>query len=296
VPVRNLKPRGLVAVPLALAAALAAADTPPPAGELAAAGDELRRNGAHEAALSYYERAILDDPTSDRAWVGAAASLEALDEERAVNVLAEAATDPKTSLPPGAVAVLAGAWARRGLTDRAKQILGPEPAEPFGRRSLLLGRMHFARGDLPAAIREFKNARAAGEVCAPYYVGEAMLAAGHYEEAGVYLDEFLETFPYVAAARCARAEVCYLRGEYNRANSELAEALTYDPECTRALFDLAALAARNGDYGAAIRLYGEVTTLDPGDARAFWRIARAYRHVDPLIAARKLEEYHRRFP
>ncbi|HUU55913.1 MAG TPA: tetratricopeptide repeat protein [bacterium] len=277
----------------ALLAAAPAADRP--AEDLLAAADELRLKGAHEDALQLYEQVLLDDPTSARGWSGAALSLEAVDEERAVSILAEAMSEPTSSLPVTALAILADGWARRGAERKARELSAADREGASGRYFLVQGRIYLAERDFPAAIKKFKKAHAAGEAAAPYFLGETLLETGHYDEAALHLDRFLEVFPYVAEARCARAEVYCRKGEYDRAEAELAEALTYEPTNKRALLDLAALAARARDYGRAIRLFGEVTRLDPGDEHAFRGIVEAYERVDPLVAAQKLEEYRRRF-
>ncbi len=292
-PVKNLKKTGLLLIPLVISVALAAADRP--GGDLLSRADELRLRGAHEEALAYYEQILVEDPASPGAWAGAAASLEALDEGRALAVLAEALGEPKASLPVPALAILADGWARRGATEKALKLLAPGADEGAGRCNLVRGQIYLARGDLPGAIKEFKNARAAGAAAAPYYLAEALLETGHADEAELYLDEFLDVFPYVADARCARAEVYLRRGDDERAVEELAEALALDRRNKRALFDLAALAAARGDYGEAIRRYGDVVGLDPGEERAVYLLAKTYQHVDPLVAAQKLEEYRRRF-
>ncbi len=290
--VKNLKITGLAVFPVAISVALAAADRP--AAELLPLADELRLRGANEEALVYYEQVIAQDPASPAAWAGAAASLEALDETKALAVLAEAVSEPAAALPVSALAVLAHGWARRGATEKALKLL-PAEAEDGGGCFLVRGKINFARGDLPAAIKEFKKARAAGAAAAPYYLAEVLLETGHCDEAELYLNEFLDVFPYAADARCARAEVYMRRGERDRAGEELAAALALDPRSKRALFDLAALAALRGDYGEAIRCFGDVAELDPGEERAFYNMAEAYEHVDPLVAARKSEEYRRRF-
>lgn len=292
-PVKRLKKTGILLIPLVVSVALAAADRP--GGELLSQADELRLRGAHEEAVAYYEQILAEDPASRAAWAGAAASLEALDEARALAVLAGALGEPKAAVPPPALAVLADGWARRGATEKAIKLLANEAVEGTGRYYLVRGKIYLARGDLPGAIKEFKKARAAGDAAAPYYLAEALLEAGHYDEAELYLDEFLGVFPYVAEARCARAEGYLRRGETESAAHELVEALALDRRNKRALLDLAALAAARSDYGEAIRRYGDVVGLDPGDERAFYLLAKTYEHVDPLVAAQKLEEYRRRF-
>lgn len=292
-PVKRLKKTGILLIPLVVSVALAAADNS--GGELLSRADELRLRGAHEEALGYYEQILAETPASGAAWAGAAASLEALDEARALAVLAEALGEPRAAVPAPALAVLADGWARRGATEKAIKLLANEAVEGTGRYYLVRGEISLARGDLPGAIKEFKKAGAAGDAAAPYYLAEALLEAGHYDEAELYLDEFLDVFPYVAEARCARAEVYLRRGDTESAAVELAEALALDRRNRRALFDLAALAAARGDYGEAIRRYGDVVALDPGDERAFYLLAKTYEHVDPTVAAQKLEEYRRRF-
>lgn len=292
-PVKNLKKTGILIIPLVVSVALAAADRP--GGELLSSADELRLRGVHEEALAYYEQVLAEDPASRAAWAGAAASLEALDEARALAVLAEALGEPKAALPAPALTVLADGWARRGATEKALKLLAAEPEAGTGRYYLVRGQINLARGELPGAIKEFKKARAAGDAAAPYYLAEALLETGHYDEADLYLNEFLDVFPYVAEARCARAEVYLRRGESERAAEELTEALALDRRNKRALFDLATVAASRGDYGEAIRRYGDVVELDAGEERAFYLVAKAYERVDPPVAAQKLEEYRRRF-
>lgn len=289
--VKSLKLAALLALPALLAAA-PAADLPD--DDLAAA-DALRLKGAHEEALVLYERVLRDDPTSARAWSGAALSLEAVDEERAVAILAQALSEPTSSLDAEALAILADGWARRGAEAKARELSALDREGAGGRYFLTQGKIFLAQGDLPAAIQKFKRAHAAGEAVAPYFLGEALLAAGQYDEAALHLDRFLEVFPYVAEARCARAEVYCLLGEFDKAEGELGEALSYEPTNKRALLDLAALAAHRRDYGRAIRLFGQVARLDPGDERALRGLIEAYEHVDPLVAAQKLEEYKRRY-
>jgi tetratricopeptide (TPR) repeat protein len=291
VPGKNLNLATLGALPALLAATLAA-DLP---DEDLAAADALRLKGAHEDALALYEQVLRDDPTSARAWDGAALSLEAVDEERAVSILAQALSEPTSSLGPEALAVLADGWARRGAEAKAREITAAEREAAAGRYFLVQGKLYLAARDFPAAIQKFKEAQATGEAVATYYLGEALLAAGQYDEAALHLDQFLAVFPYVAEARCARAEVYCRQGEYDEAEAELAEALSYEPSNKRALLNLAALAARGRDYGRAIRLFGRVAGLDPGDERALRGLVEAYEHVDPLVAAQKLEEYKRRF-
>ncbi len=292
-PGKNLKKAGFFVIPLTISVALAAADI---AGdELILSADERRWQGAYEEALELYERALVDDPTSAPAWSGAAACLETLDEGRAVAVLAEAVGEPTSALPPPALTILAAGFARRGAAEKALKLLNAEAENAAGRCFLIQGQIKLADRELPLAIEKFKKAKAAGESAAPYYLAEALLETGHCDEAELYVNEFLEIFPYVAEARCARAEIYYRRGEYDLAAEELARALAYDPKNKRALFDLGAIAALKGDYGTAIRRYGEVTKLDPGEKRASFRLAKAYERVDPLVAAQKLEEYRRRF-
>ncbi len=292
-PVKNLKKTGILLIPLVISVALAAADRP--GGDLLSQADELRLRGAHEEALAYYEQVLAEDPASPAAWAGAAASLEALDEAWVLAVLAEALGEPETALPVPALTVLADGWARRGATEKAQKLLASEAQEGTGRYYLVRGRINLARGELPGAIKGFKKARAAGDAAAPYYLAEALIETGHYDEAELYLDEFLDVFPYVAQARCARAEVYLRRGENERAAEELAEVLALDRRNKRALFDMATVAAARGDYGEAIRRYGDVLGLDPGEERAFYLLAKTYEHVDPLVAAQKLKEYRRRF-
>jgi tetratricopeptide (TPR) repeat protein len=293
VPEKNLKKAGFFVIPLTISVALAAADLA--SDELILSADERRWQGAYEEALELYERALVDDPASAPAWSGAAACLETLDEGRAVAVLAEAVGEPTSALPPPALTILAGGLARRGAAEKALKLLNAEAENAAGRCFLVQGQIKFAGRELPLAIEKFKKAKAAGESAAPYYLAEALLETGHCDEAELYVNEFLEIFPYVAEARCARAEIYYRRGEYDLAAEELARALAYDPKNKRALFDLGAIAALKGDYGTAIRRYGEVTKLDPGEKRASFRLAKAYERVDPLVAAQKLEEYRRRF-
>jgi tetratricopeptide (TPR) repeat protein len=290
---RDLKKTGILAIPLVISVALAAADRP--GGDALSRADELRRRGAHEEALAYYEEALAEDPALPAAWAGAAASLEALDEGQAVAVLGEALSRPQATLPVPALTVLADGWARRGETAKALKLLGTVAEAEAGRYFLVRGQINLARGELPGAIKELKKARGAGDAAAPYYLAEALLAAGHYDEAEIYLNEFLDIFPYVAEARCARAEIYLGRGERARAGEDLVEALALDRRNKRALFDLATVAAVEGDYGEAIRCYGEVISLDPGEERAFYLVAQAYERVDPTVAAQKMEEYRRRF-
>jgi len=292
VPGKNLSIATLFALPAVLAATLAADR---PADDDLAAADALRLRGAHEDALVLYEQVLRDDPTSAGAWSGAALSMEAVDEERTVSILARALSEPTSSLDPDALAILADGWARRGAEAKARELSALEREGAGGRYFLTQGKIYLAERDFPAAIQRFKKAHAAGEAVATYFLGETLLAAGQYDEAALHLDRFLEVFPYVAEARCARAEVYGRRGEYDKAEAELREALAYEPMNKRALLDLAALAARARDYGRAIRLFGEVTRLDPGDERAFRGLVEAYERVDPLVAAQKLEEYRRRF-
>jgi tetratricopeptide (TPR) repeat protein len=293
VPARDLRKQGILAIPLVVAVALAAADRP--GGDALSRADELRLRGAHEDALAYYEQALAEDPASADAWAGAAASLEALDEAQALAVLGEALSLPQAAPPTSALTVLADGWARRGETAKALKLLEAAGGVETGRYFLVRGQINLARGELPGAIKEFKKARAAGDPSAPYYLAEALLAAGHYDEAEIYLNEFLDVFPYVAEARCARAEIHLCRGESGRAGEDLAAALALDRRNKRALFDLASLAAAEGDYGEAIRRCGDVISLDPGEERAFYLAAQAYERVDPTVAAQKLEEYRRRF-
>ncbi len=292
-PARDLKKTGILAIPLVISVALAAADRP--GGDALSRADELRRRGAHEEALAYYEQALAEDPALAGAWAGAAASLEALDEGRALAVLGEALSRPQAVLPVPALTVLGDGWARRGETTKALKLLSAVAEPETGRYFLVRGQINLARGELPGAIKELKKARAAGNPAAPYYLAEALLEAGHYDEAEIYLDEFLDVFPYVAEARCARAEVHLRRGETGPAVEELVETLHLDRGNKRALFDLAAVAAAEGDYGEAIRRYGDVISLDPSEERAFYLIAKAYERVDPPVAAQKMEEYRRRF-
>jgi tetratricopeptide (TPR) repeat protein len=291
VPEKSLRIAALIALPALLAAA-PAAERP---DDVLAAADGLRLKGAHEDALALYEQVLREDPTSARAWSGAALSLEAVDEERAVSILAQAMSEPTSALDAEAIAILADGWARRGAGAKARELSALEREGAGGRYFLTQGKIYLAAGDYPSAIQKFKEGHAAGEAVAPYFLGETLLAAGQYDEAALHLDYFLEVFPYVAEARCARAEVYCRLGEYDKAEDELREALTYEPTNKRALLDLAALAARGRDYGRAIRLFGEVTRLDPGDERAFRGLVAAYEHVDPLVAAQKLEEYRRRY-
>jgi tetratricopeptide (TPR) repeat protein len=293
VPGKNLKKAGPFVIPLTISVALAAADL---AGDdLVLPADERRWQGAYEEALELYERALADDPASAPAWSGVATCLETLDEGRAVTVLAEAMSEPTSALPASALTTLAAGWARRGAAEKALKLLTAEAESATGRCFLIQGQIQFAGHELPSAIEKFKKAMAAGESAAPYYLAEALLETGHCDEAELYVNEFLDVFPYVAEARCTRAEIYYRRGEHDLAAEELARALAYDPKNKRALFDLAAIAALKGDYGAAIRRYGEVTKLDPGEKRASFRIAKAYERVDPLVAAQKLAEHRRRF-
>jgi tetratricopeptide (TPR) repeat protein len=287
-----IRTAALAALPALLGAA-PAADRP--GGDVLAAADALRLKGAHEEALALYERVLREDPASARAWSGAALSLEAVDEGRAVAVLAAALAEPTSSLPNAALAVLAEGWARRGAQAKARALCAREGEEATGRYYLAQGRLCLAARDFPGAIEKFKKAHAAGAPFAPYFLGEVLLATGHYDEAALHLERFLEVFPYVAEAKCARAEVYCRLGEYEKAEAELAAALAYEPMSMRALIDLGALAARRRDYGRAIRLFGEANRLEPGEPRAFRGLVEAYEHVDPPVAAQLREERRRRY-
>lgn len=289
-PGKSLKPLLLILPVVCLAAGSEEAP-----GEVLAAADDLRLRGAYEEALALYDQALRDDPTSAAAWNGLAAALEAWDEERAVAVLEEAWADPEISLGAPARAILAEAWARRGASESARELLRRDPETEDGRYFAARGRVFLAAGEIPAALKQFKTAYAAGEPTAAYYLAEALSATGQEAQAERYLDEFLAVFPYVAEARAARAEIYYRRGEFERAALELATALTYDPHNGRALFDLATLAAARGDWGAAVRLFGECVATDAGAERAYLRLAQAYERVDPTVAAQMREEYKRRF-
>ena len=272
--------------------ALGAGDAPPPEDRLAAA-DQLRLAGDYEPALAYYVAAWRDAPDDSAALDGAALAWEALDEEGARDFLT-AAMEPGGALPPVAAGVLAAAAGRRGDRARAFNLVRDAPAAG-GRATLVRGQLELAAGDLPAAIRDFKEARGAGEPAAAYYAGEALLAAGQYDEAEVYFNEFLRDYPYVAAARCGRGEIYYARGDTARAATEFREALRYEPAQLRARLDLAAIAVAAEDWGKAIRLYGDVLERDPASEPAWRGIAAAYDHVDPAVARAERDEYRRRF-
>jgi len=278
---------------VALAALAAGPDRPDDETDLVAAADRLRQAGDNELALVYYNRALAQDPGSGAALAGAAASFEALDEAEALSLLAEAQALPAASLNPSSQAILAALWARRGAADKASDLLRPDA--DVGRGSLTRGQLYLARGDFPRAIKDLKEARAAGEAAAAYYLAEALLAAGRCDEAELYLNEFLRDFPYVARARCARGEIYYARGDNRRADAEFHAALRYDPADTRALFDLAVLASQRRDYAETIRRCGDVLSLDPWDRRAFAYMVATYRHVDPAVAADMQKEFERRF-
>jgi tetratricopeptide (TPR) repeat protein len=273
---------------------LAAAGEEAP-GEVLAAADDLRLRGAYEEALALYDQALRENPASTAAWDGLAATLEAWDEDRAVAELSEARADPDVSLGAPARAILAETWARRGASEQARELLRRDPEAQEGRYYAARGRLFLADGEIPAALEDFKKAHAAGEPTAAYYLAEALSATGQETQAERYLDEFLAVFPYVAEARAARAEIYYGRGEFERAAAELASALTYDPGNPRALFDLATLAAARSDWGSAVRLYRDLVAADAGAERAYLRLAHAYEHVDPTVAAQMREEYQRRF-
>lgn len=273
--------------------AAAAAETP--MGDPLTQADRLRLAGDYESALGFYGSVLAEDPLAADALIGAAFSLEALDEAQALGFLSAAASRPAATLPPAAAAVFAAALARRGADARALAEVPAEGAAAGGRAGLVAGGVYFGVSDWPRAIKAFKEARAGGAAAAPYAVGEALLAAGQYDEAEIYLSEFLRTFPYVAPARCARGEAYYYQGDDERAAAEWRDALRYDPACVRARFDLATQALARGDWGGAIRGYGDVWELDPGDGRALLGMAAAYDHVDPAVARAKRDEYRRRF-
>lgn len=278
----------------AAAGGAATPDSPTAEGVLARA-DSLRLAGDFESALGLYESALAQDPLSGEALLGAALCLEARDEEQGLEFLSGVAARPAATLPAGATAIFAAALARRGADARALAEAPGEGSTARGRAGLVAGGVYFGAGDWPRAIKLFKEARAGGAAAAPYAVGEALLAAGQYDEAEIYLSEFLKVFPYVAPARCARGEVFYYLGDGKRAAAEWRDALRYDPACVRARYDLATLALAAGDWESAIRGYGEVCELDPGDGRALLGMAAAYDHVDPAVARAKRDEYQRRF-
>ncbi len=293
-PTNVLRNAAVVLIALSSAAALAPSEGPSPE-ELVALGDNFRTAGAHGRALALYEEALLYDSDYGPAWDGTAASLQALDEEVAVTYLAEARARLTAPLPPGARAVLAEGWARRGAEEKAAALLGNAKTAPGGRLSLLRGKINLGRGDIPKAIKHFKEARAAGEKTGGYYLGEALIVARRYDEAAIYLDEFLEDFPYVPDAHCARGEIFLAKMEYDRAAAAFVRALEFDPGDERALLDLAEIAAAAGDYGETIRLCSIVLKADPRQERAFRRAVEAYEHVDATVAHRKREEYERLF-
>jgi tetratricopeptide (TPR) repeat protein len=288
----GLKRGGVAAAALIVGWAFAADLAAPVEGTSQA--EALRLAGDVEGAWALYVEALREEPTSAAALAGAARALESYDEDAVLGFLENAAAEPGIRLEPEAAAILAAAYARRGDRERARRVLA-EGGDYGGRRSGLAGELALAARDYPTAIKEFKDARAAGEAAASYLLGEALLAAGRYDEAENSLNEFLKEFPYAVGARCARGEVYYRQGRVEAAAADFAEALRYDPDDTRALMGRAATARLAGDWGEAIRLYGRALDADPGEGRALLGMADAYEHVDVEVARAKRAEYETHF-
>lgn len=232
----------------------------------------------------------MDEP---RALAGAAAALEALDEEAAAEFLTDAFTTPWVPSSPAAAAVLAALFARAGAEERAAALLETLPLT--GRGYLVRGQMSLTAGDLPEAIRNLKEARGQGQPAAAYFLGEALLAARRYDEAAVYLNEFLRNFPAAAPAWSALGEVRYHRREYSLAKEAFVTALSFDAHDRRATYDLGLLARRERDYQSAIKWFGKLVADDPRDERAWAALIETYGRVDGAVARAKKAEYERLF-
>lgn len=292
---RRVRRRAALAAVAFCTGAFAAGGTAdaPDLAALVDTGDRLLAEGDAEGAWAYYDRALavsLDEP---RALAGAAAALEALDEEAAAEFLTDAFTTPWVPSSPAAAAVLAALFARAGAEERAAALLETLPLT--GRGYLVRGQMSLTAGDLPEAIRNLKEARGQGQPAAAYFLGEALLAARRYDEAAVYLNEFLRNFPAAAPAWSALGEVRYHRREYSLAKEAFVTALSFDAHDRRATYDLGLLARRERDYQSAIKWFGKLVADDPRDERAWAALIETYGRVDGAVARAKKAEYERLF-
>ncbi|MDX3510339.1 tetratricopeptide repeat protein [Streptomyces caniscabiei] len=164
-------------------------------------GRALHREGAHERAVTEYDRALALDPDSATAWQGRA--------------VARAHTGDYA----GAVADL----------DRA-DALAPDDVTTL----VLRGDYHRLLGDLDAAVADLDRAVALDPVRRSTWAsrGAARHAQGRLDEALADLDRALELDGAYVWALMRRARVRRSRGEYERQLADLHHAVALDPDAS----------------------------------------------------------------
>ncbi|MDX2538296.1 tetratricopeptide repeat protein [Streptomyces scabiei] len=299
----------------------AALDTGHRAYAHALRGRALHRDGAHERAVTEYDRALALDPGSAPAWQGrAVARAHTGDHTGAVADLDRAdalAPDDTTTLvlrgdyhrllgdPDAAVADLDRAvaldpvrrstWASRGAArhaqgrldealadlDRALELDG-EYVWALVRRA----RVRRSRGEHERRLADLHHAVAL-DPDAPWVRcerGDALRAAGRDEEALADYDRAVELDPLYASAYASRGVARFRLGRHDEALADLDAAVALLPEYAWALRHRAALHLELGSPERALADAERARTLLPGDpavADVHERAAAAARRAEP---------------
>jgi tetratricopeptide (TPR) repeat protein len=243
--------------------------------------------GRYADAARLYEGVLETQPDNERAIIGYAEALLALDEARAFKFMEER-TGAVGKAPPEVSAKLAELWCRRGSCDAALNLIAKNET---GEAAFVRGRIYFDQGNIPRAIKELKDADVKGVPGADYFLGEALLSAGRYTEAAYHLRAFVEMHKELAVGHAALGEAYQRLNELDKATEYYEKALEIDGRCTRARANLAYVAYLKKDYGVSIQGYNLVLTEKPGDADALYNLATVYEKVDRSVARMKWQEF-----
>ncbi|MCP4229139.1 MAG: tetratricopeptide repeat protein [bacterium] len=285
----NLRRFALLALTVAILLALAA--TGQPAADIEMMLDNAGTYydaGDYGEAAQTFERILETDSTNAEAISGYTYTLLALDERRALDYLKSEAAQNTGAFPEELNVELASLWYRRGKTEEAVELLDGNEGGPA---CALRGRIYLGESEYDPAVKELKTAYVRGVPEARFFLAEALIGGGRYEEAVEHLTAFIEDYPYLPEAYAALGEAYHRGGRFDEALEQYDIALGYDATCRRALANKGRLSYERGDYGSAIKLYNEALLVDPWDAEALYNLAQVYEEVDRSVARAKWTQF-----
>jgi tetratricopeptide (TPR) repeat protein len=225
----------------------------PLASERANQAQAYFENGDINAALTYYEMSVKQQPENINYLYEYGRMLVELDRSE------EAA-------PIGDKIIQLAPKDPRGYALKANALMwtDPEAAIPAAIQGMELG-IPFA--PLPAAL------------------AVAYTNIGRYQEALQRGDQAIKFDPADASARRAYSYPLIFTGRYTEAIAQLEKAIAINPNLAAAYFELASLYRRVNQPRMSVAIYNRVLEIDPNNARAYLRLCETYAAVGEFKTA-----------
>ncbi len=171
-------------------------------------------------------------------------------------------------------------WAKGEVDDAMREYreairLDPTHADAHGN----LGVAYAAKGQLDDAVREYREAIRydPAHATAHQNLGFAYAASGHLKAAILEYREAIRLVPGLAASHDALGFAYWATGRADDATREFREAIRLDPGLANAHSHIGNAYEAKGELDEAIREYREAIRLDPGLAQAHLYLGNAYR-------------------